>query len=165
MAGQSNKGGSRKPDAAADTAGAAADTSAAAGTPPREDEARTDTPRSMPTEEKRPAMETVKSRGGFVSARPVLTTGDAGAQVMDLACLLEARGYPNAVAQGREPAILSDALMGVVRDFQSSEGIDPAKPETGGETSPHRTHNAGAVTARTWQALLGAAPSLDRGGV
>lgn len=95
------------------------------------------------------------------NAMPILTPGDAGANVMRLALALEDAGYPNTVAQGTAPAVLTDQLMDLVREFQAEHGHDPRKPQHGGEVSPFRAMASGVVDAETWALLLGAA-TVDR---
>jgi hypothetical protein len=51
--------------------------------------------------------------------------------------------------------------MDLVRQFQGDHGIDPTRPEAGGEVAPFRNAREGRVDARTWEAL-GAPVRYDR---
>ncbi len=153
----------QKADQAQDPGGQAAGAASAATPAPPAEQQAGQGPQSAPSESRRPAEETVTpSREGYVSSRPILLPGDGGEQVMELAIALERHGYSNAVARGEAPAILTDALMDQVRQFQAEHKLDPTKPERGGETSPHRTRLEGVVDPRTWAKLLGRAPRYDR---
>jgi hypothetical protein len=148
------------PDPAAIPGGG--DTSASTAAPPAEAQARTDVPVSMPVQAPQPVVEETKAEGGFVSALPNLTPGDAGPLVMELACKLYEHGFDNAVARGEAAPILTDVLMDRVREFQAERGHDPRKPLGGGEVSPFRTRAEGVVDAHTWALLFGGPVTLDR---
>jgi hypothetical protein len=137
-------------------------TSSSTAAPPAEAQGRVDVPVSMPVAPSAPQPADTEGGGGFVSALPILTPGDAGPLVMELACKLYEHGYDNAVARGEAAPILTDVLMDRVREFQADQGHDPRKPEGGGEVSPFRTRAEGVVDARTWALLFGRPITVDR---
>lgn len=105
---------------------------------------------------------TPQSEGdGYVSSRPLLMVGAAGAIVAELAHALEAAGYPNKIAAGEAQPVLDDELMRLVQQFQDDQGIAPHRPQ--GEAAPlvpGRDRHSGVVDALTWQALGLARPVL-----
>jgi hypothetical protein len=104
-----------------------------------------------------------KNDPGYVSSKPLLTTGAWGHDVAVLAWLLHEAGYPNPVHAGLEAPMLTDEIMRMVRAFQESQGIDPAGPQRGvtGEGPAAgpliRRDHEGIVDAPTWAALHEAA--------
>jgi hypothetical protein len=103
--------------------------------------------------------------GGYVSARPQLTVGDAGPAVTELALLLASHGYPNPITDGQRvaPHALDDALMRQVQEFQAEHGVNPAAPFGEGATNGPLigARHGGLVDAHTWEALLGRKPELS----
>jgi peptidoglycan hydrolase-like protein with peptidoglycan-binding domain len=106
---------------------------------------------ASPVTEAQPA---VSEEGGYVAAKPMLTTGAHGPIVAELAELLHDAGFPNQVHAGQVAPILDDTLMLLVRAFQAREGIDPSAPQDGAAPLIPRSHG-GIVDAKTWEALLG----------
>jgi hypothetical protein len=137
-------------------------TSSSTAAPPAEAQGRVDVPVSMPVAPSAPAPADTEGSGGYVSALPILTPGDAGPLVMELACKLFEHGFDNAVARGEAAPVLTDVLMDRVREFQAEHGHDPRKPEGGGEVSPFRTRAEGVVDARTWALVFGRPITVDR---
>lgn len=99
---------------------------------------------------------------GFVSTKPILMIGAAGDDVAELGYLLAGHGFTNAISEGKAsaPPMLDDALMKIVVDFQAAKGIDPYAGENGGSPAFNRQAHIGVVDARTWEALLGYAPTV-----
>jgi hypothetical protein len=146
----------RAADQQAGTPGDAAAAAAAASTGTVE-QARTDEPISDRINEAPERPDTRPAGDGYVSRLPELTIGAAGADVMLLARLLRAAGHDNPVARGEAPAILDNALMDRVREFQRDQDVEPHTPEEGADRARWngRTY-VGHVDARTWEALMGA---------
>ncbi len=96
----------------------------------------------------------VKLQGepGYVSSKPMLSTGSWGAEVAELADLLAKAGYPNHVAAGLAAPMLSDELMRSVRAFQDANQVDPTSAQDGAAPLIRKDHE-GIVDAATWAAL------------
>jgi len=113
---------------------------------------------ASPVTEAQPA---VSKEGGYVSSKPLLTTGAHGPIVAELAELLHDAGFPNQVHAGQVAPILDDTLMLLVRAFQAREGIDPSAPQDGAAPLIPRSHG-GIVDAKTWEALLGGIAAITQ---
>jgi hypothetical protein len=107
------------------------------------------------------AQPAISDEGGYVSSKPMLTTGEYGPIVAELAELLHDAGFPNQVHAGQAAPILDDTLMLLVRAFQAQEGIDPSAPQDGAAPLIPRSHG-GIVDAKTWEALLGGKAAVSQ---
>lgn len=88
-------------------------------------------------------------------SKPILTSGSAGPEVLELAQRLDVLGYETTISKGENPmAVLDPSVSSAVAQFRQDYGVREDPEPFGGATEEGQRAAANHVGPWTWEAVI-----------